>query len=475
MMEKGKASINRYLKTSYTMIIIMMAIPAIVLSVLVPTMNLRYSEMIGYVKQASEAIELTDRRLEKEIWNIVAGNNDFEEGKQYLLLDNAQAILEQLLSDNIQSDNQQYITGAMGMLNSIRTYCDELGTQIRRNVAVSSNEQLLREIRRVSTSFKDIMVEYTYAEIDAISEINTKILQATTINILLIVTLMGMVIWFATRCYHIARDAIQKPIVRLEKMSVRLADGELSTRSPASGLEELEVLTQSLNTMAYKLEDLIDSRVRDQKNLRKAELRTLQEQITPHFIYNTLDTIVWLAQKKKNEQVVEITMALTNFLRISLSKGNDWITVEQEIQHVASYLQIQQFRYGSKIIYTIDIDPRLYKQRILKLLLQPLVENAIYHGIKQKRGIGSIEVRGTVNSNNTMTFSVKDNGIGMSPERFEKVLTSIKSDIGLRDSAYGLYNVNKRISLYYESEGLCIESEYNSGTIVWFTIPFKEM
>lgn len=473
-MNKEKASISQYLKTSYILIIVMMAVPTIVLSIFIPTMNRRYSDMIGYVRRASEVIEVTDRQLEKEIWDIVAGKKDFGDGKQYELLDSAQDILKQL-KENIRNDSQRYIVGAMEMLDSIRSYCDELGMQIRRNVAVSSNEQLLREIRRVSSSLKDVMIEYIYAEIDEISVINSNILNITTFNILLTGVLMGLVIWFAIRCYQSARDSIQKPIARLEKMSVRLAKGELSARSPASALEELDVLTQSLNSMAHKLEELIDSRVQDQRNLRKAELRTLQEQITPHFIYNTLDTIVWMAQKKKTEDVIGITMALTKFLRISLSKGNDWITVEQEIGHVESYLKIQQFRYRGKIKYVVDIDPQLYGYGILKLLLQPLVENALYHGVKQKRGAGKIEVRGIKNRDNTMTFSVSDNGIGMTEERFKKVLTSMKNDIGLRDSAYGLYNVNKRISLYYENEGLSIESRYNVGTTVWFTIPYKEI
>lgn len=255
-------------------------------------------------------------------------------------------------------------------------------------------------------------------------------------------------------------------------MSVQLAAGNLEARAAPPSVSELDTLTRSLNTMADQLDELIENRIADQRSLRKAEMRTLQAQITPHFIYNTLDTIVWLAQQKENQAVVDITMALTQFFRISLSGGSDYITVGQELSHVESYLKIQAVRYESIMQYRIDVEASLAPCPILKLLLQPLVENAIYHGIKKKRGRGLITVTGRRNPDQTMTFSVSDTGIGMPAERLAEVRAALTSDAGPQ-AGFGLYNVNQRIRLYYNNSGLDIQSAYRSGTTISFTIPCR--
>lgn len=473
-MDNNKASIKAYLKNSFMMIITFMAIPVVILSVLLPVMAQRYGTMIGYINEANEVVEIAKRDIEMELWDIVAGNKEFRAGAQYAMVDEIEARLNELLAENDSNESKQYLRGALGMVENLRNYMDDLGLQISHGTKVYQNEGLYREIRRISSSLDDVMGKFINVEMENISQINANIWRGTQTNLLLTVVLMLLIILFAFRSYNAVDNAIKKPIVRLEKLSVKLADGDLSARSPDAELEDLGILTSSLNTMAYKLDELLTSRIEDQKNLRKAEMRTLQEQITPHFIYNTLGAIVYQGRQGNNESVVKITMALTNFLRLSLSKGNDWITVQQEIEHIENYLEIQHFRYGHKLQYRIDIEPQLRQYKILKILLQPLVENALYHGIKEKRGIGRIVVRGTDNADGTMTFCVEDNGIGMSEERLEEVLRSVRKDTGLRDSTYGLYNVNKRISLYYQCDGLSIRSVYGQGTTVCFTIPCLE-
>ena len=203
--------------------------------------------------------------------------------------------------------------------------------------------------------------------------------------------------------------------------------------------------------------------------------RALLAQITPHFMYNTLETIVWLAEEGRNSEVVEMTMAFTGFLRISLSRGADYITVEREEQHVANYLQIQSVRYGSIMRYTIDIDPALHERYMLKIVLQPLVENAIYHGIKRRRGRGQITVTGRRQAGG-MYFAVEDNGMGMTPERLAEVRTSLQNGAPLDPDGkggYGLRNVEQRLRLYYGC-GLTIESEYRHGTRISFTVPDEQ-
>ena len=170
-----------------------------------------------------------------------------------------------------------------------------------------------------------------------------------------------------------------------------------------------------------------------------------------------------------------MTMAFTGFLRISLSRGADYITVEREEQHVANYLQIQSVRYGSIMRYTIDIDPALHERYMLKIVLQPLVENAIYHGIKRRRGRGQITVTGRRQAGG-MYFAVEDNGMGMTPERLAEVRASLQNGAPLDPDGkggYGLRNVEQLLRLYYGC-GLTIESEYRHGTRISFTVPDEQ-
>jgi two-component system sensor histidine kinase YesM len=216
----------------------------------------------------------------------------------------------------------------------------------------------------------------------------------------------------------------------------------------------------------------------EQKNFQKAEMKALQAQITPHFLYNTFDTIVWLAEEEKTDEVVKITKAFSDFLRISLSRGHEWITIAQELDHIKNYLTIQKIRYADILNYKIEADERVLNQKMIKLVLQPLVENAIYHGIKNKRGRGELCVTvGYADSEKTkILFEVRDNGAGFTEERLAQVRAELLSGDENSEkltSVYGLYNVNKKLRLYYgqKTEGLKIESESGKGSRISFVIP----
>jgi len=282
-------------------------------------------------------------------------------------------------------------------------------------------------------------------------------------------------------------ENIRRPIHDMERLSSRIAEGDLDARAELPHVKELDHLADNLNTMAGKIKDLIDENIMEQQNLQKAEKKTLQAQITPHFLYNTFDTIIWLAESGKTDQVIEITRAFSDFFRISLSKGHEWITVSQELDHVRNYLKIQKIRYENILSYEFDVDDGIDDFPVLKLVLQPLVENAIYHGIKNKRGRGIIIVSAHLICDQTgqtsvmdqleysrIEFSVEDNGIGFTQERLKEVLDELnrRTDIENLKSVYGLYNVNKRLNLYYdESVALKIQSEYGKGTKVSFIVP----
>ena len=464
-------SIKEILGLSYKLIILFIAIPIVLLSMSFYMMTSSYNSLIANIDDANEIITIFEDEMDKELWDIVAGNKSFQAGRQYILLRQAMDKLDRLEKNTGGTERLIYIEAAIRSVENVRQYLDQLGKQIQYNGPVSSNEEILRETRNIAAVIQEMLHQYIYVEVTAIFTMNQKIGLISTITIIMIVLFFALSAIFTMRAYRAVLKSISDPITDLEEMSGKLANGDLSIRLQSVGVEELSPLMLSLNKMAGQLEELVETRVLDQKNLRKSEMRTLQAQIAPHFIYNTMDTIVWLAEEERNQEIIDITMALSQFFRISLSKGEDWIPVEKEVLHVKSYLHIQSYRYGNLMTYDIDIDESLSDCKMLKLLLQPLVENALYHGIKNQRRRGHILVRGIDNGDGTMTFIVRDDGIGMSPEKLAQLRDSLKLGYPTPEIGYGTYNVNKRILLYYDTEGLNIRSELEKGTEVTFMIP----
>lgn len=209
----------------------------------------------------------------------------------------------------------------------------------------------------------------------------------------------------------------------------------------------------------------------DEQKLRRTDLRLLQEQINPHFLYNTLDTIVWLIEGNEPDQAVNMVVTLSGFFRQVLSKGKELITIREEEQHIRSYLEIQSVRYHDILEYDIQIDQVLYDYQILKLTLQPVVENALYHGIKYKRAKGYIHVNGE-KAGELIRLTVRDNGAGMEEKELEELRKEISRPCKETEKGFGLANVNERIHMYFgEQYGLSIQSVKDRGTIVEILIP----
>jgi two-component system sensor histidine kinase YesM len=189
-------------------------------------------------------------------------------------------------------------------------------------------------------------------------------------------------------------------------------------------------------------------------------------------MYNTLDTILSLAEDGQNQNVVTTTLALSSFFRLSLNNGRDWIPVAEEKSHVESYLAIQKMRYGAILEYEIDVEEEILKQSMLKILLQPLVENSIYHGIKETRRAGLIKLTGRMEDEH-LVFAVEDNGLGMTEDELVRLRENLNHyDVSNPEMGFGLYNVYKRIQLYYEIDnGLTVESEYDKGSKVTLRLP----
>ena len=271
-------------------------------------------------------------------------------------------------------------------------------------------------------------------------------------------------------------DSLTRPIRNLRKTMKMAEMGNLEVRAESNSSDEIAELCTGFNKMIIEIKQLLDDSIEEHENLKKSELKVLQSQINPHFLYNTLDAILWLAEGKENTKVVELVSALSKFFRISLSKGRDFIKINDEIEHSRSYLIIQKIRYEDVLDYEIDIDDNILDYVILKLILQPIIENAIYHGIKNKRGGGKIILKG-YSEEMTIVFEVIDNGTGIK----EDVLKQIQEDLGsdnnlpeIKKRGFGLYNVDRRIRLYYGKEyGLCVSSQYSKGTNVKICIPMR--
>ena len=266
---------------------------------------------------------------------------------------------------------------------------------------------------------------------------------------------------------------ITEPIGELCDAAVAAGGGDFRIRAVKTGPEEIEVLNKSFNQMVEKIGNLVEDIHTEELNLRAAELRVLQEQINPHFLYNTLDNIIWLAESKKTDEVVMMVSSLSTFFRTSLSKGREFVSVKEETEHIRSYLEIQQFRYRDILDYEIAIPEEYYGYEVIKLTLQPLVENAIFHGIEAKNEEGIIIVESSVEGE-ILNITVSDDGLGMSEERLDCLRKSLKSDENRTGRTIGIFNVLNRIRIYFGQEyGLTVDSMEGIGTTITIRLPLQ--
>jgi len=317
------------------------------------------------------------------------------------------------------------------------------------------------------TTIKDI--NYANWKMVGVSFVDEIVENSRNFNFLIIIILLFGVVFITISSIFIS-SKISRPIKRLERQMNRIEKGDFNIENlEAKGEDEVKRLTRAFNLMIAKIKKLMDQIILEQEAKRKSELKALQTQINPHFLYNTLDSIIWMNENGNHEGVTDMVSALAKFFRISISKGNETISVCDEIEHARSYLIIQKIRYKNKYDFTIDIPENICKYKTIKLLLQPIIENAIYHGIThiQEKGLINISV---FIEDNAMIFKVVDNGYGIKKEKLKEIL--LQEVISDHSSGVGLKNVNERIKLFYgEKYGISISSEFEVGTTVKIVIP----
>lgn len=262
-----------------------------------------------------------------------------------------------------------------------------------------------------------------------------------------------------------------KPINRIQEYILRVEQGEFGLPLPPERADEIGKLTSSIQEMSEKIGQLVEKLKTEQERMRTAEFKALQAQINPHFLYNSLDSINWLARRGDVQKTTEMVTALTTFFRIGLSKGRDLITVKEELEHIHSYLVIQKIRYENQFEYSFYVDPETENYFVPKLMLQPLVENALYHGIKlcDRKCVLMIQV---LSRDDQIEIEVLDNGAGMDEETLESVREAMEHTGENRTNSYGVVNVNDRIRILAGQQyGLTFTSEKGVGTSAKIILP----
>lgn len=437
-----------------------------------------FGRMTQRMEQEAALEPLVEVTIPESVWSAVAGRVSFEECGALEGIQEVNARLDELIRE---TDGQMELEVARRTMETLEQYVRAVETGIQNGTPVEELQRILDEVRSVAQLIKNMLGNCITQEAQDAGQVNRALTRTALVFAIVEIGILVFGLLISVHTRRTLQRSIREPIEQLEQVTGDLAGGHLEARAKPTDTVELRDLTASVNRMADRIQELIRQNRIEQENLKKAELRTLQAQVNPHFLYNTLDTILWQAEEENNQEVIHLTQALSDFFRISLSSGKDWIPVKEELKHLSGYLAIQKVRYRDVLNYEIDVDNGLLEHTILKLVLQPLVENAIYHGIKERRGGGKIIVSGHEESG-MMVFSVTDNGTGMSPERLEALRTSLAegTDIpraqefpGHNGSGFGLRNVDQRIRLYYgQPDGLQIESG-RQGTNVTFRVPSK--
>ncbi len=410
--------------------------------------------------------------VEAETFESIEKNNDLK--NPYSLIEDARENFMNLREITSSRESLDWINRILLNLDTLKDRINEICDNLEQTGHYEENIDMLEsDIYILTELFQEEVQYYIYYETQNFEAIRKSLNdQVANVIVTMIVALFSIII-ASVLVNILVTDSITTPIRMLCEKTAMIAKGDFTTRTSCENHDELSILSDSFNDMAFKLEQQVKSIKLEQENLRYMESKLLQTQINPHFLYNTLDTIVWLIEGDKNKEAIDIVISLSEFFRIVVSKGKDFITIREEEIHIKSYLQIQQSRYKDILDYEINIPEELYGYQILKLTMQPLIENSLYHGIKMLRARGKITVTGEI-MDEVICFHVIDNGIGMDEEELNALRKEIETPGSKQSAGFGLANVNKRIKLNYGNIfGLDIQSKKGEGTNIRIKIPAR--
>lgn len=448
-----------------------------------------YSKITQSVTYAN-LIKDFKERMDYSMYLAVIGKKDFEalgDGETtvngivtvnpYTYIDEMKKVCSDLSKMATVDINKNQSIRLHNTLNSLEQNVETLELMINGSGSYDENMAYLDEnIYMLTTMVQDGIQDYIRVETTNLYDVSEKLERrnAQVYGVCILISAAAIIISLVLTLR--ALRSVTDPIRKLCDLTQKVAEGDFTVKSKDSDIDEIAMLAQSFNDMTGEIGNLIEDIKEKQKHLHLMETKLLQAQINPHFLYNTLDTIVWLAEDNQKEEIVTMVTALSEFFRTTLSRGLDFISVKEEELHIESYLKIQRFRYQDIMDYEIRIEPDILQYTIPKLLLQPLVENALYHGVKNKRGKSLIRISGK-KEGNRLIFQVTDTGKGMSREVLERVRSNIQKEAVERNrEGFGLANINQRIHHYYGEEyGLFIESQEDEGTEATILIEAKKI
>ena len=399
--------------------------------------------------------------LDLEMYYIAIGSKESSDLEDVLeQVEDAQEIMQKLRRNT-------YNNNGVKSLNSLDSYLENLRQRMLQLVEIKEYDKRMEfmdsNIRIITGLIMQEMQNYIYNESMYLVQVEKSLTHRVKLLIsgmaVLLIATLGILM---RRSFRLTDGIIQPVNIMLDKVK-KVGRGKFDMIPIEAEIEEIEELDEGINKMARKISALLEN-VRQEKEMQHlTELQLIQAQVNPHFLYNTLDTIVWLIEGGMTDDAVEMISSLSIFFRTSLSKGNDIIPLSEEERHTLSYLEIQQYRYRDILEFEINIPKELSGIPVPKLSLQPLAENALYHGIKNRRGKGKILIEGR-EEEDALVLTVSDNGQGMTPERLHEVQEAIRT--GER-AGFGLAAVAERIALYYgPGYGMKIFSEEGKGTTV---------
>ena len=399
--------------------------------------------------------------LDLEMYYIAIGSKESSDLEDVLeQVEDAQEIMQKLRRNT-------YNNNGVKSLNSLDSYLENLRQRMLQLVEIKEYDKRMEfmdsNIRIITGLIMQEMQNYIYNESMYLVQVEKSLTHRVKLLIsgmaVLLIATLGILM---RRSFRLTDGIIQPVNIMLDKVK-KVGRGKFDMIPIEAEIEEIEELDEGINKMARKISALLEN-VRQEKEMQHlTELQLIQAQVNPHFLYNTLDTIVWLIEGGMTDDAVEMISSLSIFFRTSLSKGNDIIPLSEEERHTLSYLEIQQYRYRDILEFEINIPKELSGIPVPKLSIQPLAENALYHGIKNRRGKGKILIEGR-EEEDALVLTVSDNGQGMTPERLHEVQEAIRT--GER-AGFGLAAVAERIALYYgPGYGMKISSEEGKGTTV---------
>ncbi len=475
------------LRNKLILLIAVAMVPLLVLTVYVifalQNYSNAYDRIVSNMTVANSYNLNFKEELDESIYKLVVGSVTFETIEEddslkspYALIDELREDFKELAEITTDRESRMWLLSLLRNLSTLRDRVDDIKQNLDEGNRYDENIEMLdNNIYILTELIQDDIQYYIYYQTQSIEELKNSLNeQVATFVAVFAATGFAIVVIAVTATGYVLRS-ITKPVQELSGAAKKIAGGDFSTRVEVATKDEIGELAENVNEMSGRLEEMVQKIKEDERKMRHTELRLLQEQINPHFLYNTLDTIIWLVEGNAPDKAVNMVVSLSDFFRIVLSKGKEIITIREEEQHIRSYLEIQQVRYRDILEFDIRIQEELYQYKILKLTLQPIVENSLYHGIKVKRGKGTIFVTGCL-KDDKIYFDVKDTGVGMTQDELAAIRSKLTKPCKETDSGFGLANVNERIRMNYGPEyGVTVESKQGEGTWVQVVIPAQSI